>query len=663
MEGALTMPPDRGTIIGRAAWKMRYVVVGGANREQPQAATINRLQSNRASNPGELGKAASEGIYLSIYKSKEDPESLIQQYSITSIAECQVQMLAHRKQGPILPTLVINVLPDPALDKARKRRSSRTAGFTAPRETGPTTLLFRPGDEQHTLQEWAQYIRQLILPFAYDRAPLSPVTPASPTFINPFSPRPREPSDPQQRPDSRNGSRSVSFLKNSFQSQAGRDRPVTFSDSPSLRSKRSDISSQTSSVNQSHMGFNNYTTMVGPADLPSPATTIGEYQGEFIEGWTSAQGRSSALSSPIRGRESVSSQAPTALPTIPDFHTPPGPRETILDRAFQMRLIPGSEREVPGEEKMSSLARFDALMREMDEKRRQREAEEAKSKPEAAAAPSFGTEGSEPKSAFDDDDDDSDSDSDDDSDSDSDDMVAEGDVEDYFSAPATSAQRALDFITGRYEPTGRYQLSSRSMRSSSSYNYEAYRTLSACGPSQLRPHTGYSKSRSRPGMAQRTHSQPHMASILASSSMPLEGAASFPTGDSEDGPGTFSFTPGSPSAVHRNSGSAEKRQSASSAKHLSFTEFTRRLSSTSSLLIMQTNASGANSSRASNSDMDLQQPPHSPQQSLPHLHPRIGPASPLHQSLPQSPPPASERERCGWRGSVGVFGGAEGGFL
>jgi hypothetical protein len=80
------------------------------------------------------------------------------------------------------------------------------------------------------------------------------------------------------------------------------------------------------------------------------------------------------------------------------------------------------------------------------------------------------------------------------------------------------------------------------------------------------------------------------------------------------------------------------------------------------LLLMQTNASGANSSRASNSDMDLQQP-QSPHHPLPHLQPRIGSPLPLHQSLPQSPPPGSERERCGWRGSVGVFGGAEGGFL
>jgi hypothetical protein len=64
--------------------------------------------------------------------------------------------------------------------------------------------------------------------------------------------------------------------------------------------------------------------------------------------------------------------------------SPPGPRETILDRAFQMRCIPGSDREVPGEEKLSSLARFDALMREADEKRKKREMEEARARGTAA---------------------------------------------------------------------------------------------------------------------------------------------------------------------------------------------------------------------------------------------------------------------------------------
>ncbi|KAK4043068.1 hypothetical protein C8A01DRAFT_43992 [Parachaetomium inaequale] len=644
MEGPLSVPPDRGTIIGRAVWKVRYVVVGGANRDQTQPGPPSRMPSNRTSTPRELARV-SEGIFLSIYKSKEDTEP-IQQYSITSIADCQLQLLAHRKQGPVLPTLVLNVLPDPVLDKARKRRSSRTAGFAVPKETGPTTLLFRPGDDLQNLEEWARFIQQLIRPHVPDRTPLSPLTPASPTFINPFAPRSREPSDMQQRPDSRNGSRPGFFLKNSSQSSSVRDRPVTFSDSPSLRSKRSDLSSQTSSMTQSHMGFHNYTTMV-PADLPSPATTIGEYQGEFIEGWTSAQGRSSALSSPIRGRDSVSSQVPTPLPPIPDSNSPPpGPRETILDRAFQLRCIPGSEREVPGEEKLSSLARFDALMREMDEKRRQREAEEAKSRPQAAATR---TSGSQPKSAFEEDD--SDSDSDDDVD-DSDEIVGEADPEDRF--PSSSTQRALDYIAGS---TQRHQLASRGhgIRSPPSYNHEALMALSSTGSSQMRPQTGYSRNRSRPGMTQRTHSQPHLATMLASST-PLE-----TTRESEDGMG-FSFAPGSPSAVHRSS--IEQRHSASSAKRLSFSEFTRRLSSTSSLLLMQTNASGPASSRASNSDIDLQQPPQSPPQHLHHLHPRAGPPTPQQQHQPpQSPPPVGERERCGWRGSVGVFGGGDGGFV
>jgi hypothetical protein len=334
-----------------------------------------------------------------------------------------------------------------------------------------------------------------------------------------------------------------------------------------------------------------------------------------------------------------------------------------------MRCIPGSEREVPGEEKLSSLARFDALMREMDEKRRQREAEEARQRPQATAAPSTATQGSELKSAFDDDDSDSDSERDSDEDEDEEDeeeeeedMVGEADVDDRFTSSTTPAQRALDFIAGRRGPTQRHQLPLRDIRTPPSYNHDAFMALTSSGASQLRPQTGYSKNRSRPSMTQRTHSQPQLATILASFPTPADGSGAFPSWDPGEGSGTFSFTPGSPSALHRSS--TEKRQSASSAKRLSFTEFTRRLSSTSSLLLMQTNASGAASSRASHSDQDLQPPPQSSAQHLHHLHPRAGLQTPLQQQqAAQSTPPVSERERCGWRGSVGVFGGGEGGFL
>ncbi|GAB1314996.1 PH domain-containing protein [Madurella fahalii] len=660
MEGALSVPPERGTIIGRALWKIRYVVVGGPNRET-QSVPISRMQSNRSSAPREFSMVPSEGIFLSIYKSKDDPEP-IQQHSITTITDCQVQMMAHRKQGPVLPTLVLNLVPDPMLDKMRKRRSSRTTGFTAPKETVPSTLFFRAADEQPSLHEWARFIQQLIQPNMPDRVPLSPVTPASPTFINPFAPRSREPSDVQNRPGSGNGgARPPFFFKAPGPIHSGRERPMTFSDSPSLRSKRSDLSSQTGSMNQSHIGFHNYTTM-HPTDLPSPATTIGEYQGEFIEGWTSAQGRSSTLSSPVRGRDSVSSQAPAPLPPIPDSSSPPGPRETILDRAFQMRCIPGSEREVPGGEKLSSLARFDALMREMDERRRQRESEEAKSKYEAAATTASKPDNSGLQSAWD---------LDDDSDSDSDDMVedgdsdglaggAEADMEDRFSS-AASARRALDFITGRHESTLRSR--AYGMRSQPAYNREALLALSSVGPTPLRPQTGYSKNRGRPEMSQRTHSQPHLATILASSPSSVEGNASLAASivqSPEDG--AFTLGPASPAAGRARS-STEHRRSASSVKRLSFGEFTRRLSSTSSLLLVQTNNTSGASSRASNSDIDpTQLPPQSPPQHLHHLHPR---ATAALSQQPQSPPPMSdrERERCGWRGSVGVFGGGESGFL
>ncbi|KAH6626958.1 hypothetical protein B0J18DRAFT_155714 [Chaetomium sp. MPI-SDFR-AT-0129] len=649
MEGLLSVPPERGTIIGRAVWKARYVVIGNVDRVRTQQGHASRMPSNRSSTAKELSKAP-EGLFLSIYKSKEDTEP-IQQHAISSIADCQLQLLAHRKQGPVLPTMVLSILPDPPSDKARKRRSSRTAAFSMPRETGPTALLFRPGDELQNLQEWTRFIQQLIQPtHGLDRAPMSPLTPASPTFINPFAPRSRDPSE-IQRPESRGACRPGFFTKNSSQSSSTRDRPVTFSDSPSLRSKRSDLSSQTSSVTQSYMGLHNYSNMF-PADLPSPATTVGEYQGELIEGWTSAQGRSSALSSPMRERNSISSQVPTSLSTIPDSNSSSGPRETILDRAFQLRCIPGSEREIPGEEKLSSLARFDALMREMDEKRKQREAEEARLRPQATAGSSARLSGSELKSAFDDDSDEGDDEDEDEEDEDSD-IVGEGDLEDRF-PPSRSAQRTLDLMTGRHEAPQRHRFGSRYqvMRSPPpTYNQEAFIALSSPASSQARPQTGYSNNRNRPGMAQRTHSQPHLATMMASSSTPLD-----TTEEAEDGLG-FSLTPNSPSIVNRNS--AEKRRSVSSAKRLSFTELTKRLSSTSSLLLMQSNASGPASSRASNSDMDFQSPPQSPPQHLHHLHPRAGPPTP-QQHQPQQPA-SSISERCGWRGSVGVFG--DGGFV
>lgn len=447
---------------------------------------------------------------------------------------------------------------------------------------------------------------------------MSPESPVALQFSNPFSPRSGDSSDYFSRPTSDNQSgrsdgRGLQH-KNSITTQSTtgtRERPHTFSsESPSLRSKRSDVSSPSSFTHPIQtlaypVPGQHYTTVL-PTDLPSPVSTTGEYQGEFIEGWTSAQGRSSTMSSPIRGRDSVSSQTPQPSIAATDSSSPPGPRETILDRAFQMGIIPGSGADVSGDAHLGSLARFEALMRDADGKRKEREAAE---RAEQAAM----------RSAFEA------SDSSDEQDEDSDDS----DEDAYGHAPERrgpalippTTQRALQFIAGRHEPGHSQKPISR--MSVASVQTELIFPVDQ-GP--LRPHTAHAKS--RPQASQRTQSTPQFAAAMAN----LE-ISSNKTSDE---------IPARPNA--------DKRLSTSSAKRLSFTEFTKRLSSTSSLLLVQTNASGG-SSRGS-TEIDIQ--------------PSSVPRGTLNPRATGPPPRDRERDesdrRCGWRNSVGVVG-TEGGFL
>ncbi|KAF9775426.1 hypothetical protein IL306_006476 [Fusarium sp. DS 682] len=307
------------------------------------------------------------------------------------------------------------------------------------------------------------------------------------------------------------------------------------------------------------------------------------------------------MSSPIRGRSSIGSQPPHPSIAAIESSSPPGPRETILDRAFQMRCIPGSEREVPGEEKLSSLARFDALMREADDKMKQRaEAERAQ---QMAMRSAF--EASDSSSQ------------DDDSDSDDLDEDAFGGVPDRR-GPALippTTQRALQFIADRRDPAPL----SPSSRSSVS------RTPMIPRSPPMRPHTAHAKT--RPNPTTRTNSTPQIIAGMAR----LELTAP-------------------PSKVADDSsimGTGDKRLSTSSTatKRLSFTEFTKRLSS-SSLLFVQTNASGR-SSRGS-SEIDFQP------SSLPRgtLNPRGFAIPTRDQDRDQRSDDANAR--CGWRNSVGV---------
>ncbi|KAI0011188.1 hypothetical protein F4779DRAFT_246009 [Xylariaceae sp. FL0662B] len=612
MEGTLLVPPDRGTIIGRAVWKPRYLVVGpqkdasqGNLSFHSHVLSAARIKDSTSRSSKLQTRPQPDLIFLSIYKTKDDWE-LIQQHSIASITECQVQMMSHRKQGPVLPTLSVQISPDPATDKLRKRRSSRTAGLTSTKESGPTTLWFRLGDDRtYKLEDWARYIQSLIQPEIPGRHPISPISPTSPTFINPFSSSRSRDNLPTGSSGSSGKTRKKLQLKPSAFSYGASKEPTTTytSESPSLRSRRSDVSSHGSSINHTGMGYpNQHYTTVHPSDLPSPALTAGgEYQDQFIEGWTSAQGRSSLLSSPSRARASISSSQGPIQPSI-SSSSPPIPRETILDRAFQLRCIPGADREVPGEEKLSSLARFEALMRETEERQKSPRIDTMTTK--------------QPLTSTWEEDAESDTDNrveekTEDEDEDSDEDVFEQDVGTDEIGP--SANRALRFIANRHS-AGRLH-GSQQNRSSMIYDSEGQ----SAGPSILRPHTAHSKLRPA---THRASSQPQIPAAA------LEMA--IPSRVPEEG------------FVRR---SHEKRHSTSDVKHLSFNEFTKRLSSTSSLLLVQTNAT--NSSHGSG-EIDSSQQTTPPRGTL---SPRSGVLSP------------SERdERCRWRGSVGMFGG-EGGFL
>jgi hypothetical protein len=89
---------------------------------------------------------------------------------------------------------------------------------------------------------------------------------------------------------------------------------------------------------------------------------------------------------------------------------------------------------------------------------------------------------------------------------------------------------------------------------------------------------------------------------------------------------------------------------------LSFSEFAKRLSSTSSLLLVQTNASsssGRDGSRRGSSEYGVEEG---------RAEERLGLRGGGLMSREVGESRSERDKRCGWRGSVGVFG-SEGGFL
>jgi len=489
--------------------------------------------------------------------------------------------------------------PDPLSDKARKRRSSRTSGLTS-KDPWANILLFRTvPDERHNIYDWQAMIKPQLTSESVNDSPITPSVQFS-NFSNPFASRETRRPDLQSRTPDRN----VSSYPH-----APRERPsAIISPSPSLRSRRSDLSSQASSQHPP-MGFTNHSQAYPssiPTDLPSPAST--SYEPQFAESWSTAQGRSSALSSHTRGSNSIASAvAPPALIAS----TPPGPRETILDRAFQMRCIPGSERITENDEddQMSSLARFEALMREVDEKKLQRAGAEPESRKKSLTEWNI------------DEDTEEESDSGEPTignDEDSDEVEGLELSDDDDAGIPTKAQVT---IPGRRTPIpGRRPLSpapSTPVPVLNAQAMSAFHGLGSQSPSGLRPRTG-------------TKNSPYNQEDRFSRYIPQRSVSSATVPISRD----LSVSTSSSSNLKVTDGK-EKRLSSTSTKRLSFTEFARRLSSTSSLLLVQTNVSSNSGRGSGRASMDLSD---------------------------AKPASKNRDDNCAWRNSNGVFGN-EGGFL
>lgn len=350
------------------------------------------------------------------------------------------------------------------------------------------------------------------------------------------------------------------------------------SSSPSLRSRRSDLSSQSSSLAKLSGLASSLAHTGGGSDFPSPSSTSG-YDHQLIGGWASTQGRTSALSSHNRGSNSINSG------------TTPGPRETILDRAFQMRYIPGGDMANSTEDvdKLSSTARFEALMREHDEKKQS--SNDVNSNKELTG------------------------------DSNEEDIYLEGtdDSEDdlYTSEHENELPAPRETVVNfTYEQvtTVKQALSPPPKNPAPFVNSEAFSALSGHGSSiensdgtNFRNDFPLAKKQERPAVLKTsTLSFPSSNQILTKE-----------IGNNQS---------------NNKLDSREARRSSLSAKRLSFQEFARRLSSTSSLLMVQTNAS-SNSGRISGDSI-----------------------SEFIATTRNCTGKDERDQRCAWRGSYSAFG-------
>ena len=251
---------------------------------------------------------APDALWLSVYKQRGDPQPLAR-HAVSAMRSCSLENLAYRKSNTAQPTLILHFETDAVECNRRRLRSAHVRpALCKPRSD---TLLFRSAsDVPDSIIDWYD----ALLPLVCTALPSS-------HFDSKFS----------------------------FSDYAS--RPSTSTPRPPPQSSGSHVSTSSSKA---------------PSGVMSPALSVrSSNTGLSISHQHSPSKPTDRDASPPDPPRSVPHYDP---PVSPRTVSPPPARETILDKAFQMNCVPGA---LPQDHAgpMNSLARFEALMTDMEANR------------------------------------------------------------------------------------------------------------------------------------------------------------------------------------------------------------------------------------------------------------------------------------------------------
>ncbi|KAI9835500.1 MAG: hypothetical protein M1837_003774 [Sclerophora amabilis] len=263
-----------------------------------------QLSRNNAS-VAHLEPVNPRAVWLLIYKHKGDKD-VVARHPLTALRSCALENYATRKGSVPIQTLVLTFEPESAHGKRQSSHSTNLSLKSPP----PEPLIFRcPPETPNAIINWNRAL-QTHLPA---RAP------------------------PQSPP----------FSKINFASAEAWGRPSTSTTRPALMHSPDSYMSNPSTASHSA--------------LISPALSLHSSRTGITSPSSNSPNKFFETFDPPPSEESLLQQDRLSNSSL-------DPQESILDRAFTMNCIPGYKTPPPGriDGSMTSIARFEALMQEMD---------------------------------------------------------------------------------------------------------------------------------------------------------------------------------------------------------------------------------------------------------------------------------------------------------